>query len=109
MCVIPECVSEHGGTSADLPLFVSVLQAQCIHGTDDGSQRLDGVAVNDRLVLLYVVARETVLMDDPKNTQNEHASVNGSVRFGTAFVLRHCDNSPFHTLQTHTSVRTHLT
>lgn len=57
------------GTSADLPFFVSVLQAQRIHGADDGSQRLDGVAVNDRLVLLYVVARETVLMDDPKHTQ----------------------------------------
>ena len=54
--------------SADLPFFVSVLQAQCIHGTDDGSQRLDGVAVNDGLVLLYVVARETVLVDDPEDT-----------------------------------------
>lgn len=55
--------------SADLPLFVSVLQAQCIHGAHDGSQRLDGVAVNDRLVLLYVVAGETVLVDDPEDTQ----------------------------------------
>ena len=54
---------------ADLPFFVSVLQAQCIHGAHDGSQRLDGVAVNDRLVLLYVVTRETVLVDDPKHTQ----------------------------------------
>ncbi len=59
--------------SADLPFFVSVLQAQCVHGTHDGSQRLDGVAVNDRLVLLYVIAGETVLMDDPKHTQtNAH-------------------------------------
>lgn len=56
------------GKSADLPFFVSVLQAQRIHGTDDGSQRLDGVAVNDRLVLLDVVARETILMDDPEHT-----------------------------------------
>lgn len=52
--------------NADLPFFVSVLQAQSIHGAHDGSQRLDGVAVNDRLVLLYVITRETILMDNPK-------------------------------------------
>lgn len=52
--------------NADLPFFVSILQAQSIHGTHDGSQRLDGVAVNDRLVLLYVITRETILMDNPK-------------------------------------------
>lgn len=52
--------------SADLSFFVSILQAQCVHGTDYGSQRLDGVAVNDRLVLLYVITRKTVLVDDPK-------------------------------------------
>lgn len=57
--------------SADLAFFVSVLQAQCIHGTDDGSQRLDGVAVNDRFVLLYVITRKTVLVDDPRNTQTQ--------------------------------------
>lgn len=54
------------GFSADLPLLVSILQAQCVHGTHDGSQRLDGVAVNHRLVLLYIVTRETVLVDDPE-------------------------------------------
>lgn len=63
------CVCVTGGTSADLPFFVSIFQAQCIHGTDDGSQGLDGVAVDDGPVLLHVVARETVLMDDPKHTQ----------------------------------------
>lgn len=62
MCV---CVC----TSSDLSFFVSILQAQGVHGTDDGSQRLDGVAVNDRFVLLYVITRETVLMDDPKCTE----------------------------------------
>lgn len=62
--------------SADLPFFVSVLQAQSIHGAHDGSQRLDGVAVNDGLVLLYVIARETVLVDDPKHTQTDtHQSI----------------------------------
>lgn len=50
---------------ADLPFFVSVLQAQGIHGAHDCSQGLDGVAVNNRLVLLYIIAGETVLMDDP--------------------------------------------
>ncbi len=67
-CIQKVCVRAWG-MSADLPFFVSILQAQCIHGTHDGSQRLDGVAVNNRLVLLYVVAGETVLMDDPKHTQ----------------------------------------
>lgn len=51
--------------NADLPFFVSVLQAQSIHGAHDGSQRLDGVAVNHGLVLLYVIARETILVDNP--------------------------------------------
>lgn len=50
---------------ADLPFFVSVLQAQGIHGAHDCSQGLDGVAVNHRLVLLYIITGETVLMDDP--------------------------------------------
>lgn len=50
---------------SDLPFFVSVLQAQGIHGTHDCSQGLNGVAVNNRLVLLYIIAGETVLMDDP--------------------------------------------
>lgn len=75
------------GSSADLPFFVSVLQAECIHGTDDGSQRLDGVAVNHRLVLLYVVARETVLMDDPKHTHKQICISHLSIRFVIAFVL----------------------
>lgn len=56
-------------TGADLALFVSVLQAQRVHGADDGGQRLDGVAVNNRLVLLYVIAGETVLVDDPRNKE----------------------------------------
>lgn len=52
--------------SADLSFFVSILQAQSIHGTHDCSQRLDGVAVNDGLVLFHIISRETVLVDDPK-------------------------------------------
>lgn len=50
---------------ADLSFFVSVLQAQGIHGAHYCSQGLDGVAVNNRLVLLHIIAGETVLMDDP--------------------------------------------
>lgn len=68
MCLV-EVFGKCVRASADLPFFVSILQAQCIHGTDDGSQWLDGVAVNDRLVLLYIVARETILVDDPEDTQ----------------------------------------
>lgn len=59
---------------ADLPLFVSVLQAQSIHGTHYCGQGLDGVAVNDRLVLLYVISGETVLMDDPGHKETHHFS-----------------------------------
>lgn len=46
-------------------LLVSILQPQCVHGTHDSSQRLDGVAVDHWLVLLHIITRETVLMDDP--------------------------------------------
>lgn len=97
MDVLGKCV-QAWGMRADLPFFVSVLQAQCIHGTHDGSQRLDGVAVNDRLVLLYIVARETVLVDDPKRTQmHTHISRWGqNNRFGISFVHRHRNNSPLH-------------
>lgn len=63
------CLLSAWSRRADLAFFVSILQAQRIHGTDDGSQRLDGVAVNHRLVLLYIVSRETVLVDDPERTQ----------------------------------------
>lgn len=46
-------------------LLVSVLQPQCVHGTHDSSQRLDGVAVDHWLILLHIITRETVLMDNP--------------------------------------------
>lgn len=50
---------------AYLSLLVTVLDAQSVHGPDDGCQGLDGVAV-DRLVLLHIFAREAVFMDDPR-------------------------------------------
>lgn len=50
---------------AYLPLLVTILHAQSIHGPHNGCQRLDGVAVDDRLVLLYVFSREAIFMDDP--------------------------------------------
>lgn len=57
----------HKGLShyAYLPLLVTILHAQSIHGPHNGCQRLDGVAVDDRLVLLYVFSREAIFMDDP--------------------------------------------
>lgn len=58
---------------ADLSFFVSVLQAQGIHGAHDCSQGLDGVAVNNRLVLLHIIAGETVLMDDPGHKERYRA------------------------------------
>lgn len=57
-----------GDVFSDLALLVSVLQAQRVHGTDDGGQRLDGVAVNHGLVLLHVIAGKPVLVDDPGHT-----------------------------------------
>lgn len=50
---------------AYLSLLVTILDTQSIHGPDDGCQRLDGVAVHDRLVLLYVFSRKAIFMDDP--------------------------------------------
>lgn len=63
---------------SDLALSVSVVQAQCIHGTDDGSQGLDGVAVNDRLVLLDIISGEAVLMDDPGHTNTHNVGQSAS-------------------------------
>lgn len=51
---------------AYLSLLVTVLDAQSVHGPDDGCQGLDGVAVDHRLVLLHVFAREAVFVDDPR-------------------------------------------
>lgn len=50
---------------AYLSLLITILHAQSIHGPDNGCQRLDGVAVDNRLVLLYIFSREAVFMDDP--------------------------------------------
>lgn len=52
-------------SAAYLSLLVTVFDAQSVHGSDDGCQGLDGVAVDDRLVLLYVFSREAILVDDP--------------------------------------------
>ena len=41
---------------ADLALLIPVIQAECVHGTDNGGQGLDGVAIDDGLVLLDVIA-----------------------------------------------------
>lgn len=54
------------GAVAYLSLLVTVLDAQSVHGPDDGCQGLDGVAVDHRLVLLHIFAREAVFMDDPR-------------------------------------------
>lgn len=53
-------------------LLVSILQPQCVHGTHDSSQRLDGVAVDHWLVLLHVITRETILVDNPAHTQRKN-------------------------------------
>lgn len=54
------------GAAAYLSLLVTVLDAQSVHGPDDGCQGLDGVAVDHGLVLLHVFAREAVFVDDPR-------------------------------------------
>lgn len=46
-------------------ILVSELDAQRIHGSEDGRQALDGVAVHHRLILLHVVPGETVLVNNP--------------------------------------------
>lgn len=55
-------VSEY---QTNFSILVSKLDAQRVHGSEDGCQALDGVAVHNRLVLLHIVPRETVFVDDP--------------------------------------------
>lgn len=47
-----------------LSLVVDERDAQIRHGSEDGHQGLDGVAVDDGSVLLEIVRRETTLVND---------------------------------------------
>lgn len=49
-------------------LLLPILQAECIHGTNYGSQRLYGVAVHHWLVLLHIISRKAIFMDNPTHT-----------------------------------------
>lgn len=46
-------------------ILVCKLDAQGIHGTEDGGQALDGVAVDHRLILLHIIPRKAIFMDNP--------------------------------------------
>lgn len=54
------------GSAAYLSLLVTILDAQSVHGPDDGCQGLDGVAVDDRLVLFHVLPGEAIFVDNPR-------------------------------------------
>lgn len=56
---------------AYLPLLVPIFDAQSIHGSDDGRQGLNGVAVDHGLVLLDIFSGEAILMDDPGENQRK--------------------------------------
>lgn len=62
-------------------VFVSKLDAQGVHGSQYGCQALDGVAVDHGFVLLHVVAREAIFMDDPAHTAHmlAHRSCTGAL------------------------------
>lgn len=60
------------GPVAYLSLFVTIFDAQSIHGPDDGCQGLDGVAVDNRLVLFHVFSREAIFVDDPREKPHTH-------------------------------------
>lgn len=47
-----------------LSLVVSVIDSKIGHGPKDGHQGLDGVAVDDRSVLLEIFTRKTTLVND---------------------------------------------
>lgn len=53
-----------GGSQTNFSVLVSKLDAQGVHGSEDGSQALDGVAVDHRLVLLHVIPRKTIFVDN---------------------------------------------
>lgn len=57
---------------AYLSLLVTILDAQSVHGPDDGCQGLDGVAIDDRLVLFHVFSREAIFMDNPREKPHTH-------------------------------------
>lgn len=59
-------------SAAYLSLLVTILDAQSVHGPDDGCQGLDGVAIDDRLVLFHVFSREAIFMDNPGEKPHTH-------------------------------------
>lgn len=65
------------GSAAYLSLLVTVLDAQSVHGPDDGCQGLDGVAIDDRLVLFHVLPGEAIFVDNPG--EKPHTSDEGAV------------------------------
>lgn len=46
-------------------VLVTELDAQRVHGSKDGGQTLDGVAVDHRLILLHIIPRKAIFMDNP--------------------------------------------
>ncbi len=46
--------------------WVSKVDSEHVHAFDDGRQRLDGVAVDDRSVLFALIACEPIFMNDPE-------------------------------------------
>lgn len=55
-------VSECG---TNFSILVSKLDAQRVHGSKNGCQALDGVAVDHRLVLLHIIPGESIFVYNP--------------------------------------------
>lgn len=56
-------------------VLVSELDPQRIHGSKNGRQALDGVAVDHGLILLHIIPRETVLVDNPARPRTHRKDV----------------------------------
>lgn len=60
------CIKTYAGTGeTNFSVFVTKLDAQRVHGSKDGGQTLDGVAVDHRLILLHIIPRKAIFMDNP--------------------------------------------
>ena len=76
----------HVFVAAYVSFVVAEVDAQNGHGTDDGDQRLDRVAVDDRLELLVVFAREPAFVydsaHDGHHTSHLHVNNRHTYRVG---------------------------
>lgn len=71
------------GSAAYLSLLVTIFDAQSVHGPDDGCQWLDGVAIDNRLILFHVFSGEAIFVDDPREKAHRPHLMSALFSLGT--------------------------